>query len=653
MGEGKTSDVSEETTPATVLGRFAEPVFALDEEWRFTYLNEPAEDALGRNGDDLLGTAIWDLLPDQMVPTIRERFELAADTGEAVTAEEYYPPSDVWFEMQIFPAESGFSVLLSDVTEEVDRRTTLESRERALKDAYEIIADPDRPFEEQIADLLEVVRETVGTDYATLSRIEGGEYVFEAVAAPVDADVTKGDSIPLSATNCERVVETERTLVLEDIESDAPELAGRAGNVDLGISCYLGAPVFVGDDVYGTFCFYGTESRAEEFTDWQTAFVELLSGWVSSALDRRTHERELRDANSQLEAATEAGAVGTWEWDVSTDEIVANPSFAEQFGIDPDVARDGAALEAFVSAIHENDRERVEAKIQAAVESCGEYEAEYRVRNSDGEFRWVVARGHVDCDDDGTPRTFPGALTDVTERKRTEKELQASNERLEQFAYAASHDLQEPLRMVSSYLRLVERRYADALDEEGEEFIDFAVDGAERMREMIESLLAYSRVETRGNPLEPVDVGEVLADVRVDLQFRIEETDADITTGDLPRVVGDPDQLRQLFQNLLDNAMEYRSGEAPQVTVSADRSGGEWVISVSDEGIGIDPEDQRRIFEVFQRLHTQNEHAGTGIGLALCERIVERHGGDIWVDSEPGEGATLSFTLPAANDSET
>ena len=236
---------------------------------------------------------------------------------------------------------------------------------------------------------------------------------------------------------------------------------------------------------------------------------------------------------------------------------------------------------------------------------------------------------------------------DITERKEYQRKLEQSNERLEQFAYAASHDLQEPLRMVSSYLQLLENRYADELDEAGEEFIEFAVDGADRMREMIDALLAYSRVDTQGEPLEPVDVDEVVEAVRDALQMKIVESGAELTVDDLPRVRGDESQLRQVFQNLFSNAIEYSGDEPPRIHVSAERARSKWIVSVEDEGIGIDPEDQDRIFKVFERLHSRDEYEGTGIGLALCERIIERHEGSIWVDSEPGEGTTFSFTLPA------
>ena len=243
-------------------------------------------------------------------------------------------------------------------------------------------------------------------------------------------------------------------------------------------------------------------------------------------------------------------------------------------------------------------------------------------------------------------------LAEAIERHHYQEELEQlianleeSNERLEQFAYAASHDLQEPLRMVSSYLQLIEKRADEELTEETEEFLEFAVDGADRMREMIDGLLVYSRVESQGKPLEPVDLNEVIADVRDNLDVQITESDADVDVEKLPRVRGDESQLRQVFQNLLSNAIEYRGEDSPRVQISAERNDSMWHISVRDEGIGIERDEQERIFQVFQRLQSRNDHGGSGIGLALCERIVERHGGDIWVESEPGEGSTFSFTL--------
>jgi PAS domain S-box-containing protein len=237
-------------------------------------------------------------------------------------------------------------------------------------------------------------------------------------------------------------------------------------------------------------------------------------------------------------------------------------------------------------------------------------------------------------------------VVDITERKRAEEELRRSNEELERFAYVASHDLQEPLRMVGSFVQLLGKRYKGKLDADADEFIGFALDGALRMQRLIEDLLAFSRVGTRGKPLVPTDANAVLARALGSLRLAIDEAGATVVSEPLPVVPGDAGQLEQLLMNLVSNALKFRGPEPPRVHVSAVRMHREWLFKVRDNGIGIDPQYFDRIFVIFQRLHGKAEYPGTGIGLAICKKIVERHGGRIWVESEPGQGATFCFTLP-------
>ncbi|MFC4436762.1 MULTISPECIES: sensor histidine kinase [Natrialbaceae] len=501
-----------------VFDRISDAVFALDEEWRFTFLNEQAEHILRQSEAELLGKPIWEAFPGAVGSTFQREYERAMETQEAVTFEEFYQPLDTWFEVRAYPSENGLSVYFRDISARAERERELRKRKRALRQAYEIVADPDRTFSEQVDALLTTVRDVIGTDYATLSRVreDADEYIFETIDIPDGVELQEGDVVSLSLLpNCATVVRTGQTLVLEDVAAEAPELV----DPEFGIACYLGAPITANGEVYGTFCFYGTEARSEAFSEWDVTFVELLSNWVSYEL----------------------------------------------------------------------------------------------------------------------------------ERKQREHDLEASNERLEQFAYTVSHDLQEPLRMVSSYLSLIEQRYEDEFDEEGREFLEFALDGADRMREMIDALLTYSRVETQGQEFEPVDLDDVLEDVLDDLHLQLEENDASVSTESLPRVQGDDDQLRQVFQNLVENAITYCGDEPPRIHVTVERDDGTCVVSVRDEGIGIDPAETDRIFEIFERLHSVEEHDGTGIGLALCRRIVDRHDGEIWVESQPGRGSTFSFTLPSAD----
>ena len=230
----------------------------------------------------------------------------------------------------------------------------------------------------------------------------------------------------------------------------------------------------------------------------------------------------------------------------------------------------------------------------------------------------------------------------------TQAELARSNAELEQFAYVASHDLQEPLRMVASYVGLLERRYRGKLDDDADDFIEFAVDGARRMQALLNGLLDLSRVGTRGREPEPTDSEAVLRDALLNLEQAIGEAGAEVSHDPMPTVLGDRIQLTQLFQNLISNAVKFNASRRPRVAVTARRAGSMWEFRVADNGIGIDPAHFERIFQVFQRLHTRETYAGTGIGLAVCRKIVERHGGTIWIESAKGQGATFCFTLQAA-----
>jgi signal transduction histidine kinase len=230
---------------------------------------------------------------------------------------------------------------------------------------------------------------------------------------------------------------------------------------------------------------------------------------------------------------------------------------------------------------------------------------------------------------------------------RYAEQLAHSNADLEQFAYVASHDLQEPLRMITGYTQLLAKRYEGKLDKDADEFIGYAIDGAKRMSDMIKDLLAYSRLGTQSKKFEPTDCEVVFQETVVTMQVAIQESGAKVTHGPLPTVSGDGIQLGRLFQNLIGNAIKYRNGQAPEVHVACERRDKGWLFSVIDNGIGIDPQHAERIFVLFQRLHTSERYQGTGIGLASCKKIVERHGGAIWVKSEPGKGSTFYFTLPA------
>jgi chemotaxis family two-component system sensor kinase Cph1 len=374
------------------------------------------------------------------------------------------------------------------------------------------------------------------------------------------------------------------------------------------------------------------------------AVAGLLVGYntaeVEQARDHNRHERQ------RFESLFENDPAAIADLRLVDGELVVeagNEAFEAAFG---DVAADAT----LVDVLPEADEETWTA-VREHVEGGERYETRRRLNTATGrrEFTVRVVPYSVDA---GTGSQHAYVIyRDVTDLKqaqrrleRTVAQLKRSNEQLQQFAYVASHDLQEPLRMVSSYVDLLADEYGDDLDEEAEEYMEYAVDGATRMQDMIDDLLQYSRVRTQGQEFVDTDAEAVLEDTLNDLELLVEETDATVTVGDLPTVTADRNQLGQLFQNLLKNAIEHGAEESPTVRVDAERDGDGVVFSVADDGPGIPADQQEGVFEIFEQGSRDDE--GTGIGLAVCQRIVNRHGGDIWVESTAGEGATFRFRLP-------
>jgi PAS domain S-box-containing protein len=376
--------------------------------------------------------------------------------------------------------------------------------------------------------------------------------------------------------------------------------------------------------------------------------------------------------------------------DTSGRRVYNSPSYERIMGYRPEELGATSSLE----QIHPDDREKIkEAAAEASRSGVGR-RIEYRMLHKDGSWRVLESTASTILDAEGRVEKLVIVNRDITDRKEAEtalqeyklrleelvatrtaeliraneqlqrdisgrnqaqqaltrklEELARSNADLEQFAYVASHDLQEPLRMVISYTQLLARRFHGKLDASADEFIGFAVDGASRMQQLIQDLLSYSRLTTRGQALQFTPAEAACKAALENLQKSIKSSNAEVSVGPLPTVLADATQLAQLFQNLIGNAIKYCNKRRPEIRVDARSTGNEWVFSVQDNGIGIEPQYFERIFQMFQRLHTRNEYSGTGIGLALCRKIVERHGGKIWVDSHLGQGSTFLFTIPQA-----
>ncbi|RQG94610.1 PAS domain-containing sensor histidine kinase [Natrarchaeobius chitinivorans] len=641
-----------------IFDRFSDAFYTLDGEYRFTHVNSHAEDLLGYSEEELRGNVLWDVFPEAVGSDLYENYTNAMENQRAIAFERYSEPLDIWAEVNVYPSETGLSVYFTDITERKERERELERYEQTIETIWDGVAtvDADGRFvmvNDTFCEMSGYDRDELLGAHVTLVHDETvdvrAEELNEDVVAEsaeyasleFDIETDGGDTIPVEGRFGPYVLEDGsigRTGVVRDIsERKERERAFEQRARQQQAVADLGQFALESDDL-------------DELMDEAARQVaDVLDNEYCKVLDLDADEQELllRQGVGWHDGIVGQATVSSVETDSQAAYTLANdhPIVVEDLGTEtrfsgPDLLRSHDVRSGISTVIgsfdepwgilgtHDTDRRTFTEQDVTFVQSVANILAEAIERHRyQRELKQLVAD-----------------LEESNER------LEESNKRLEQFAYAASHDLQEPLRMVSSYLQLIDRRYRDAFDEDGEEFLEFAIDGADRMREMIDGLLAYSRVETRGDQFGSVDLNDVLETVREDLRIQIERTDAEITTDELPRVAGDAGQLHQVFQNLVSNAIEYSGDGPPRIDIAAERNGNDWIISVHDDGIGIAPDEQERIFEVFQRLHTHDEHPGTGIGLALCQRIVERHGGEIRLESEPGEGSTFSIVLPAASE---
>lgn len=375
--------------------------------------------------------------------------------------------------------------------------------------------------------------------------------------------------------------------------------------------------------------------------DGQCALVSIID-----IAKRKKKEEEVKKLSNAIQQTSDAILItnisGVIEFVNSAFEKITGYSKEEAIGKTPRILKSGKYDNQFYK------------KMWDTILSGSEFKADLVNKRKNGEIYYQELSIVPLRDDNGTVTHFISSSRDVTERKKIEEQvrglverLKRSNAELEQFAYVASHDLQEPLRMVTGYLQLLEKKLKDKLGQDEKEFIDFAVDGANRMSRLINDLLEFSRVESKGKQFSKVDCNDVVKVALKNLEKRIRETGANIKSDNLPVLNGDSNQLIQLLQNLIGNAIKYsKKGSNPEINISVKKDDRKWIFSVKDNGIGIPKGQEERIFQIFQRLHARDEYDGTGIGLAVCKRIVECHNGKIWVESEEKKGSTFYFTIP-------
>lgn len=365
----------------------------------------------------------------------------------------------------------------------------------------------------------------------------------------------------------------------------------------------------------------------------------------------RAHlEEEVAQRTTRLTEAQRIAHLGNWELDIVNNTLNWSDEIYRIFGLTPQ--QFGANHEAFMQAVHPEDRQLVDTRIRAALEQMHPYSIDHRIVRPDGTVRYVHEQAEVLRNEEGQPIKMLGTVQDITERKQAEEDLRRSNTDLEQFAYAASHDMRQPLRMISSYLQLLESDLAPVLTDETRQNLQFATEGAKRMDQMLTALLDYSRIGHKAGTMAVIDSREVMDEALHYLKPAIEEAQADVrVNGVWPRLFASRDEILRLFQNLIDNALKYRlAGQKPEIVASAQTVGGEWRLEVRDNGVGLLPGHETRLFKVFERLQSRSRYPGTGIGLALCRKIVEHHKGRIWAESRgENQGCTFIVTLPASS----
>jgi len=452
---------------------------------------------------------------------------------------------------------------------------------------------------------------------------------------------------PGNAGLIRRVLGSGEPVWIVDVASDRSFLRGRLA-ARAGLRSAFALPIRLGDEVLGALEFFHGDTQPAD--EWLLKTGVAIGLQIGHFIARTQAERELRQSEARFRSLTGLSSDWYWEQDEEFRLTFMSSRFVERTGIDPAPFIGRTRWDEPARNLTEADWARHKAQL-ARHEPFFDFEMERA--GPDGNSVWLSVTGEPVFEGDKF-RGYRGVGTDITDRKRAQSVLRAaydelarSNAELQQFAYVASHDLQEPLRMIGSYTQLLERRYGDKLDADAREFMGFIVDGATRMKQLIEDLLAYSRVGTRGKELRPIPAQGALDRALVNLRASVESSDAQITHDALPEVSADDTQLTQLFQNLIGNAIKFRKkDETLRIHIGVRDEKDEWRFSVSDNGIGIERQYFERIFMVFQRLHTRDEYPGTGIGLAICKKVVDRHGGRIWVESVQGKGSTFVFTLP-------
>lgn len=641
-----------------VLQTITDGFLVMNKQGDVLFCNQSAAQIMRVNSsEDLIGKNIWQRVPELNVLKQYPGFDLVFQQNQPARFKEYFPGYNFWVEISAYPSENNVVVYFKDVNDVVKFKKT-QSLER------EVLAMNANPYKElpEVLDFYITSLEKLYNGLVMLlwkvenDRLQlwSAKSVPESITAACSKVAIQDDQYVFS-----RAVSEKRRLVADHIAANVKQDARAQLLQEAGFVALSANPIILSSgDVVGVLEVFYTEQQHNLLEEPGT--IERTVNLLHVLLENKLAQENIRLSNQRYDLITKATNDIIWEWDMVKGLLIkANAGFSDFFGTES--GQLSLSFNAWKKLLHPDDFYRVISKRNLALRNHDNpyWEDEFRMVNLSGKYNYFYHKAYIVRNASGKAIRLIGATQNITRRKDDEAlmielnnrlkqradELAASNVELERFAYVASHDMQEPLRMITSFLQLFKKKYQNQIDETAEQYLHFVMDGADRMKRLITDLLEYSRIGSNKGILETIDTAALMQEVEEVFVNRIAECEATIICKGLPVIRGNKTQLFQLFQNLVGNALKYIGNEKPVVIVEGLEEEQQFLFLVSDNGIGIKPMFFEKIFVLFQRLHHKHQYGGTGIGLSVCKKIVEKHGGKIWVTSEPDKGSTFYFTI--------
>lgn len=606
---------------------------------------------------DLLGKNIWEQVPALNILKQYPGYDSVIQHNQPVRFKEYFPGYNFWVEISVYPSEHSVVVYFKDVNDFV-RNKKIQSIER---DVLAMNANPYKSLQALLDFYIHAIEQIHPGLSMILWKLENESLIHWSIGAvPATlvntyVSITKTDNRFLAS----HAVTEKKPTVIKSLTQSAEKDLRAAELLAAGFISISATPLLHSNgEVLGVLEVLYTADQAALLEE--PGSIERMVNLLHVILENKLAQENIRLSNQRYDLITKATNDIIWEWDMEKGLLVkANSGFSDFFGTEP--GKITVHFYTWKKLLHPDDFYRVIKKRNDVLRDAENqyWEDEFRMADVSGKYNYFYHKAFIVRDEKGKAIRLFGATQNITRRKEDEAllidlnnklkqradELAASNVELERFAYVASHDMQEPLRMITSFLQLFRKKYQDQIDDTAEQYLHFVMDGADRMKRLITDLLEYSRIGSNKGVREPIDTAQVMKELQEVFVNRIAECNATIICKNLPIVKGNKTQLFQLFQNLVGNALKYVGKENPIVIVQGEEEEHQFLFSVSDNGIGIKPMYFEKIFVLFQRLHHKHEYSGTGIGLSVCKKIVEKHGGKIWVTSEPEKGSTFYFTI--------